>query len=460
MEGASTANLESLLYAATRKLLTTRAWCQRVVEQLTPLSPDHCEVRTSYQLEIPADLLENGSELDPPDLPLVIPVCWLPKRALLGFDLCDEAGLALPVRTRRENAGIVGRVAFDDQTTRLVISRFDVNRLIAVAASSLGTWEQMREQSAAPDHDVAIDYLEKGTGIRVLPADAARLLEQGRELAKSIYDVLGLSGWWSRVEQDNPAVSGLLLAAYANPHVQSRQELVEWIDIHHALVADVREEARSRADARDWLTFYITAGVRWPVLITRWTEPGEVFLVKMREIRPSGHASVRKFVHETDLRSGVSYHLQVHTPDPSVVIAGTIRASAGPGEEVGFPETFETMRQTAELFTTYSKDERPDRVRFEVRFGLRSHVWASHVFAIAISVVAALVAGLVADLTPQKAAVLVIPTSLVAAFVANRESTLTARYLDWSRRVLLGISLVVWVLVIWRMLGWAWMVGG
>lgn len=49
------------------------------------------------------------------------------------------------------------------------------------------------------------------------------------------------------------------------------------------------------------------------------------------------------------------------------------------------------------------------------------------------------------------AAVLTIPTSIVATYAVVRESTLITRYADVARFILAGMSLLVWVVVISRL---------
>jgi hypothetical protein len=444
-------------YNATRLLVTTGGWRQRVVEQVRPISPDHYEIRRTFQLEMPPEVFDGMPE--DTTLPIVVPVCWLPKRPLLEFDLTDAHGTPKAVLPRIQNAGVVGRILFDQQVAHLSTTYFDTPLLVAAAAASVDAWNQQVDAGSRPADDVLIDYVEQGTGTRIRPSDASRLLEEGRRLTAAAYEVSGLSAWWPPSDKDNPALSGALLVAYADPTVTDRTGLVEWVDHYNARIESVVTEAAGSPEARTWLRMLALAGVRWAVMTTQTCSAGEVFLMKMTEVRPSGHPRVRRFVHDADLAGADSYHLRIHSPDPSVVIRSVV-ARGGPDAVIGFPNTFETTRQTDVLFTAYSmNDDRPDRATFEINLGLRGHVWSSYAMATLIALVAALAVYSVDRLAADMAAVLAIPVSLVSAFVVVRESTITARYLNWPRRVLIGVSLVVWMVVIWRVLEWPW-IGG
>ncbi len=439
---------ENALFHATHRLLIDDAWRQRVVEQITPLTADHYQIQRSFQLEIPYEM--EGLDPDVGPVPLVLPVCWIAKRPMLDFDITDESGASVAVMPRREIAGVVGRSL--ESSSLLVSESLPLETFVAIAASSLGTWEQMTQLSTRPAEDVLIDYTKNGTGISVRPADSHRLLNEGRRIASDAYDAAGLAGIWQDLYPDNPAFSGLLLASYANPDIQDRDSLVEWVDSHHhaidQLIADTSESEVNRSNLRR----LCIAGVRWPVLIRRACHFGEVVLIKTQEVRPSGHPRVRRFQHEAHTDAAQSFHIQIHSPDPTVVIRGDVEAFSAFGAEVGFPQTFEAFRQTDELFTAYlGHPDRPDTVRFEIRFGLRAHVWLGYLFALVLAASALLGLLLSENLEPELAGVLAIPTSLVAAFVVVREPPLTARYLDWQRWTLIGLSVLVWVVVVWRL---------
>jgi len=77
-------------------------------------------------------------------IPLVIPVWWLAKRPLLQFDLNDEAVSRL-LSSVDGIAGIVGKVldVLQTEANPGVEPWLDLKTLVAIAASSLGTWDQM-----------------------------------------------------------------------------------------------------------------------------------------------------------------------------------------------------------------------------------------------------------------------------------------------------------------------------
>ncbi|MDP3983461.1 MAG: hypothetical protein Q8Q52_00445, partial [Acidimicrobiia bacterium] len=370
-----------------------------------------------------------------------------------------EEGRSLPVLRRNEIAGVVGRVleALQGAATKGTNVGIEPSTLTAVAAASLGTWEQMLRLSPPKRTTAAAaSYVETGAGIRLLEEDLAPRLNKARDLSEKAYALVGLSGWWLANDVDNPAINALLLSAYRDPSVTGGGELLAWIDNHHDRVEALLRLASESPPAAEFLRFLLLAGVRWPVMVPTWIGPRDVLLWKMREVRPSGDDRPQHFRHDTEIKASASFHIQIHSPDPAVVIRGDVTALAGPdpGNEVGFPETFETTRVTQELFAAYATDpQRADRVQFRVRFGLRAHVWIGYWFATALAATAGIGAVMADHMTADTAAVLAIPTSLVAAMVVVREVPITARFLDRPRYALVALNFAVWIIVMWRMLG-------
>lgn len=452
---------ESAHQYAIGRLLTETAWRQRAVEQVMPRSAGHYELRRSLQLEVPTDLFGDH---EVPTGQLLLPVWWLPKLPLLRFSVEDQHGLPLAVLPRREAAGVLGRVLFERLPTPTEdwAALLSLETLVATAVSSLAPWIQIADKSVS-HADAAIDYVEIGAGQRLLPVDAARHLERGRDLTLAAYRACGMEARWSSRERDNTALNGLLLVAYVDPRLASCSAVSEWIDTHHSTIEKLVIAAGSDQGAMEFLSLLTLAGVRWPAIVPMGLAPGDVTVLKTSELRPSGHERTRVFLHETETAYATSYHLQVHSPDNTVVIK-KVRAFNGADEsahsEVGFPDNFEFVRQTDELFTAYAGDaERANRIGVRIRFGLRHHVLAVYAFALTLMTAALAGVALVRPFASEAAVLLTLPTSFVTAVVLLRESSLPARFVDIPRYVLLGGTLILWLVAIWRLLGYGWLGG-
>lgn len=82
-------------------LMNVESWIHRRVEQVDFLDDRSVRRRVSVDLELPANAPERDLGGKPVDL---LPLAFLRKEPLVGFDLRDEAGNVVPLLTRQQNA--------------------------------------------------------------------------------------------------------------------------------------------------------------------------------------------------------------------------------------------------------------------------------------------------------------------------------------------------------------------
>lgn len=441
---------------ATAVLLTDDSWRRRVIEQMRPVSVDHYELRRSFQFEIPESLFDKSLECDDQgNVEVLLPVCWLPKESLLDFDLRDQVGKPAPILERRSIGGALTTVldAWQRQIPEMDGIQLSESTIESICSASLSPWHQahqrrQRLRRVPPGTDLS-RYLEESTGF-LIPADAsAALLEKGRQLTFSAFEVLG-----KRLNPeglDNTAFSGAVLAPYSTQTYLSTEELVDWIDIHHHALERIIIKAKGSDAVTAWLELLVESGRRWPALVPSTVPIGRPFLYKTREIRSSGSRRPRIFRHRADLASAQSYHIAASAPDPSMRIRRPPEALADDNEPIGAPGTFESFTWSDELFSAYSSlSSRPEQVTFTFTFGLYRDIWFPYVYAILL-VAFALGAAVTQGVNAAFAAVLTIPTAIVGGFVVSRDSVLLGRLLRWPRILLMSANLTLWVIVLWKL---------
>jgi hypothetical protein len=433
---------------ATAVLLTNVEWRQRVVERVVPLSPDHYELRRSYQFEVPPDLIQGADVGD--ELEVLLPVCWMAKHALLDFDITNEAGAPLHVLERRSIAGALSQIldAWKEDIAGLKGVILPPGRLESVCVASLDPWETARHRGldrGVTELDSLCDYLNQLLPYRVAPIDVDDHFRAGRELSSQLYSTIVRDS--SDRDSDSSLTVGAILAPYLEPLPNDATELKNVIAAHQSAIGDVIAIANADPEALGWLTLAAESGVRWPLLVRTRVAVGRPFLIKLREVRESGRPDDPKvFVHRADLNAARSYHLQVQSPDHAVWIPAAPTANTADGETRGAFDLFENSDLTHELFATYtSLDPRPDWVNVEIRFSLRWQNAIGYWYALAL-VIGALVAAFSVRVDVSLAALFTIPTTIVSAFLLARDAPLTARYLNKWRLALAILSVALWLI--------------
>lgn len=438
---------------ATARLLTDGSWRRRVVEKVLPLTADHYELRRSFQFDSPDRLISDLMTSDGPDL--LLPVCWMPKEPLLSFDLHDAGGTPLPVIDRSTNALILAEIldSWQEALGLDIDSRIGLDTLVAVCQTSLAPWNQAERATKSPDAvDILRTYYEDLLGLHVSPVECQAIYDTAVELGSAAIAALGTS---DAVDPWIPTTLNPAILAPFTRQVKTPADLFQVINTIADNMLDAITGAASVDGGRSWLELLHRAGDQWPVLVPMPREHDGPLLIKTKEVRKSGDRRSRRFVHEADMSAALSYHLEVRAPEPSVKLKG-IPKIYGPGaqaEPLGAPGAFDSARVTDEIFTTYSssidRPDRPDHATVEIRYALYATAIAPDAFALALTL-SALVITLVfsASIDSSFAAVILIPTTVVAGFITIRDSVLVSSFLRPVRLALPTLNVILWIWVL------------
>lgn len=433
----------------TAVLLRDSNWRIRVVEKITPLTKDHYELRRSYQFRMPIDsfgpfMTESGT------VDTFLPVCWLDKQPLLEFDASDQAGRPLSVVERLSNAGIISSI-LGNRLADLApdITLADPTFLETVCYTSLAPWQQAIDRSTSHDDALALyQYYRDLLDITLPPFKCGELISEAQRVISDVLEA-------AQVEPDNRAfmstLNPLIVAPFTG-EVESREELLAEISRIVVQVEAIAEIAAMSGEAATWVRLLYRSSRQWPVLTRTVVRPGSEHLVKIREVRPSGHASPAIVIHRADLAGAMSYHLEVRAPDPSIRLHSQPRIEDLEGNELGSPGAFDTAKWTNELFSAYStvidRPERPTTATVSMRFGLYPTTWVPELFGLLLNALALAFALLYRDsMSISLATLLLIPTTVVTAFLAIRDSALVADLLQRLKWGQLSMNVLLWVTV-------------
>lgn len=438
---------------ATARLLDDTHWRRRVVERVVPLTADHYELRRSFQFEIPVQTLE-GLGVDG-QVDALLPICWMPKEPLLEFDLTNGRGEPLPVLDRATNARVLANIldAWRQESQIAPNAGIEPETIVDICRSSLAPWYQAKRTSKSTSPaDVLRHYYEDLLGIRVPPWQCNDLLAKGSSAESSIRQHMRYPE--AIRSHEYTMLNSALLAPFTR-RINSREELVTAVQDLATAINATALGAATRTDGPAWLNLLAKASAEWPVLTPISLTRGETLLFNTVEIRKSGDRNPRIFRHRADLSAAMSYHLKIHTPEPSIKISGYPLISDVDGRELGAPGDFDSFRSTDELFTAYSstidRPGRPERADVEIRYELYPSALTAEWYALALTLAAIGIAVFFRNqIDPPFAAVLLIPTTVVAGFIGTRGSVLVSAFLARYRIALpiLNIGLWIWVLVL------------
>lgn len=435
---------------STAVLLKSSSWRVRVVEKVTPLTKDHYELRRSYQFRMPIDAFVNLSDSNG-NVDAFLPVCWLDKRPLLELDVTDQTGSSLSVVERVSNAGITAAILDDWIEDLAPVAIFHDERFLEdVCYTSLGPWQQAADRSGVQDEGLTLyRYYVDLLGIRLPPFRCDQLAEDARQVLSKVMAAIGADGHDDAFASTlNPAI----LAPFTG-RMSSPDELVAEVSRIAERVSAVAEFGATTDETGQWVRLLHRASRQWPVLTRQTVQPGSELLMKTREVRPSGDARPARVIHRADLGGAMSYHLEVRAPDPSIRLRSQPSIEDLAGNELGVPGAFDTAKWTNELFSAYStsvdRPERPESAVVRMNFGLYPTTWVPEAFGFLLNSFALVFALLNYNaVSIDLAAMLLIPTTVVSAFLSIRDSTLVSNLLRPLKWAQLAANLLLWISVL------------
>jgi hypothetical protein len=449
------------------------SWRRRLTDHVELASSRHARVRSAYQVELPADLVE----------PLLPPGPVTAVRALL------------PLTTRAKGLLLRASVTGPPWPGATVLRRADI------AAYQAEYLARLVETGPAP---TAFDAVPPGLFEAVCvftPEVARRFLAEERgpaeRVAAGVLRLAEAEGDWA-----GDATRRRALAAYLSdglsfpvpaglvdellvPAGDAGRRIVARLDgepadpfssSENALLALPRLEPRPRSAAevravvQAWAAAVAAAdaagddvllrllgdyGRRFEVIVEAVVPLGRPSVVELAEDRPQRLGWRSTCRHRVNLGDAESYHLEMSAAGGAVDIGDVAVWSAG-GAPVGIG-LFEGARETPELWTVYTSD--PDRptyadVAVELKVPVASR-WAWR--TVVLVACSAVVAAVLVDPGPERLlaalGLLVVPTTFAVSLLVVREQTpLAARLHRWQRATLVALTSVLWAVTVIRML--------
>lgn len=448
--------------ALTFQLLDdTTVWRHRLVERAVLSDGDHLSASSSYQLELPPDLMRPfvGVEQHGRRVRLLLPLTTKPKRPLLEFSMDGPAGSSAPLLLRSSIAYIQASYLSELVLTSPARSvlREGLTREVLEAVCAF-TPAVFREYRTPRRHVLAVGrqprtlvsiyraYLQDGLGFDVPARSVERWLAAQGSAADHLVEALG--------EKPDPLSSSeqILLA------VPRLHDLLGDVDDVDRVVMQYARAVRAAATSGDehLLTALAEYGRRWEVITEVEVPLQEPFQITIHESRPID-VTWRGWMRQRDafaLRDARSGHLEIRVTDPHVNIVGKDVRDPAAGQLVGIP-LLEAARHTRESFALYSSDPaRPYYVAAAIRLRVIPEIRVAQWVVSALTLGATVFAVEAPDGRDlvDTLALLTVPTTFAAALVLVRESSaLAIRLQARGRAVVAALTGALWAVALLRL---------
>jgi hypothetical protein len=423
----------------------TRLWRERLVQEIQLGSWTHLRLISSYQIEFPPELLSRYVNLKRATRAnVLLPLTMRAKAPLLNFSLTGPAGAPAALTSRASTAALqaqyLGLLAL---TSRAADSLACIEPSVyeAVGAFTPGLYRDTFLKRMRGDHEQALAaYLSKGLGVTIGGGDVARWRYWTQRAGEILKDRL-----------DEPAdplscSEELLLAI---PRMDPPPRSAADVEVVVKGFLDGVEAAELAGDAA-FLGVLAEYGRRYEMIIETEVPLLEPSTIKIEEDLPLELSDRGVLTHTFPFGDARSTHLEIRSLDPSVEIVDYgVRQPTGE-DASGW---LESVRHSRDALIVYSSEpDRPYYAMLSLRLRTARHLIVT-VGMLIIANVGAMVAALVMPTSESyvdRLAILVVPTTIAAAFVLYREQTALATRLQWlgSRGLLAATTVVLWMLVL------------
>lgn len=431
-----------------RLLDDTRAWRERSLHEFSLHDSDHVDVKTTYQIRIPTELVaEFQSDVLPGDkLRLVLPFTVRAKELLFDVSIQGAGGSHAALLLRQESASLqaeyLGRLTSDSKTEG------DLEQLwFGVSAYTLASWHEHQARSprssrhARPSqraHDIT-QYLNADLPFEVELDQVIQWLDALDRPKALLVEAL-------REGEDPDSSSECILLAI--PFMPGQPSDAKTIT---RLLDDFVQAVESMDNnARQALAEY---GRRWEVFLETEVPVGQACSIQFTETRVWKGSPSPILEQEIPLGDAVSAHIEIRAADHGVVIDKP-NITDLTGAIVGY-EAGDAIRETADAIAIYASDpERPYFARVSVRVRARTWqrllIWSLLLLVIGAQIIVWLIPNgvdLVNSLT-----LLTFPLTLAGTFVLTRAPTpLTERLLRKLRLLLMAAIVTLWMSTLYRL---------
>lgn len=442
-------------------LLSQPEYRERVVDEIVLESEGQYRLRRSIQLGPVRELLEDaGFVVADGEQPVVLPLCLLPKSALLDFNVNgpddNEAFLVRrPVTADRQvyflrALATAHRVETSDEVADL---------LFGLCAFTPGKLYAAREEVPQDDVKVHLRNIAFTLNLVYERDFPVELLSRWKQLCDE--STARLCDHMDVQPDSDSSADVPLLALIEHP-----APTLSDAEMEAALVAFAAwQDALFAAGAYDVLQWLWTFGRRYTALIETRVDPDRMALLKMSERReldvtwrltntrplPSFRASGR---FELQLDEGQSHHLRIKSEDENIGLLGSPRIVGETGDPVG-SAFIDGTAPSVDGYALYTSDpDREGHVQITMPLRLSGDVRRSLALTYGLAGAAALVAiGWWDSLDNAAISLLTLPATFSATVLLVRERTsLSAKILRWYKNTLVLAIGVLWLFSLLRVI--------
>jgi hypothetical protein len=425
----------------------TNLWRERLVQEIQLGSWTHLRLISSYQVDFPPELLSryvNPKRTRKANI--LLPLTTREKAPLLNFSLTGPAGTPAALTSRASTAALQAeylcRLALTGRAAEQLAECITPNVYEAIGAFTPGLYRDTFLKDARDDHEEALAaYLVKGVGTQVRADDMARWRRRTEQAGEI------LNGRLDEPPDPFSCSEELLLAI---PRMDPLPRSAADIDSVAAGFLDGVRAAELAGDAA-FLNVLAEYGRRYEMIVETEVPLLEPATIRIEEDLPLELSDRGRLSHPFRFGDARSTHLEVRSLDPSVEIVD-YGVTQSTGEDAS--GWLESVRHSRDALILYSSEPaRPLYATLSLRLRTARHLIVTVAILIGANVGAMTAALLMPESSEtyvDRLAILVIPTTIAAAFVLYREQTALATRLQWlgSRGVLAATTIVLWLLVL------------
>jgi hypothetical protein len=395
----------------------TTLWRERLVQEIQLSSWTHLRLTSSYQVEFPPELLSryvNPKRTTKANV--LLPLTTREKAPLLNFSLTGPAGTPVALTSRASTAALQAEyldlLALTSRAATRLAHCIEASVYEAIGAFTPGLYRDTFLRHVNGDHDEAlVAYLANGLGFAVRREDVMRW----RCSTTQAGEILN-----ARLEEAADPFSCSEELLLAIPRMDPLPRSVADVDVVVTNFLAGVQAAELAGDAA-FLGVLAEYGRRYEMIVETEVPLLEPCTIKIEEDLPLELRDRGRLTHTFPFGDARSTHLEIRSLDPSVEIV-EYRVTRPTGEDAS--GWLESIRHSRDALIIYSSEpDRPQYATLSLRLRTAPHL----IVTVAILIVANVGAMAAAILMPgssesyvDRLAILVIPTTIAAAFVLYR----------------------------------------
>lgn len=433
-------------------------WRQRSVTEIVLRERDYVDLTTAYQICLPLELIRKyASKARIGDtIRLRLPFSVRPKQLLLDTDFTGYRNNSTSLLLRDEIATIQAEQLLKKNELPLDNDSLIYITLVGVSRYMVPGWRQYNSPRGFLKWPIALYRRTKFGKKKHMSKAIAKYLDD--ELNDVKVEPNHVNDW---LELLKPAASKLIEALGEGEHTDSSADCVllaipfmEKSPTGLKAIDEVVETYSRFVNSLDQESLRLLAnyGRRWQAIVETVVPIGVPCTIRMSERRPWPGSIRHRMVQEIQFGNAKSTHIEIRVASDAVMISKP-RVLDFANKTVGY---FDELRDTPHAAAIYTSDPRcPDfaRVRVNAR---ASYIYQLLVFGLFYPLVTFAIIAAVSlpgsSHFVNSLTLLVLPITLVGAFVISREPTSLAERLLLPLRFLMASSVVaLWTIAIVRL---------